>query len=100
MRYCLSSIAGCKNPPVSILAIVKARSMSDCFSGTRPPCLAMIAGVLKSRNKLLLLNMRLGITSTIYAFIASPKVVSAVFIHSRECLSWYLKTKIAVLTTS
>jgi len=52
MRYCISSIAACKNPPLSILAIFKARCMSDCSSCTRPPRLAIVADMFKTYKKL------------------------------------------------
>jgi hypothetical protein len=35
-----------------ILAILKARRMSDCFSCTRPPCLAIVADMLKTYKTL------------------------------------------------
>jgi len=49
---CISSIAPRDNPPLAILAIFKARCMSDCSSCTRPPCLAIVANMLKTSKKL------------------------------------------------
>jgi len=49
---CVSSIAAHENPPLAILAIFKARHMLDCSSCTRPPCLAIVADMLKTSNKL------------------------------------------------
>jgi len=49
---CVSSIAARENPPLAILAIFKARRMSDCSSCTRPPCLAIVADMLKTSRKL------------------------------------------------
>jgi len=51
-RNCVSSTAVRKNPPLAILAIFKARHMSNCSSCTRPPCLAIVAGMLKTYKKL------------------------------------------------
>jgi len=47
-----SSIAARKHPPLAILAIFKARHMSDSSSYTRPPCLALVADMLKTYRKL------------------------------------------------
>jgi len=52
IRCCVSSIAAHENPPLAILAIFKARRMSDCSSCTWPPCLAIVADMLKSSKKL------------------------------------------------
>jgi len=49
---CVSSIAAREIPPLAILAIFKARRMSDCSSCTRPPCLAIVADMLKTSKKL------------------------------------------------
>ena len=49
---CISPIAARENPPLAILAIFKARHMSDCSSCTRPPCLAILVDMLKTYNKL------------------------------------------------
>jgi len=46
-----SSVAH-ENPPLAILAIFKARHMSDCSSCTRPPCLAIVADMSKTYKKL------------------------------------------------
>jgi len=48
---CFSSIAVSENPSLAILAIFKARRMSDYWSCTRPPCLAIVADMLKTYNK-------------------------------------------------
>jgi len=48
---CVASIVECKNPPLAILAIFKARCMSDCSSCTRPPCLTTVADMLKTYIK-------------------------------------------------
>ena len=50
---CVSSIVARKNPPVVILAIFKERRMSDYSSCTRPPCLAIVADMLKTYRKLI-----------------------------------------------
>jgi len=61
MKYLVSSIAAHKKPSVAILAIFNARCMSDCSSCTRPPCLAIVAEMLKpTRHWLLLLTMKFG----------------------------------------
>jgi len=49
---CVSSIAVRENFPLVILAIFKARCMSDCWSCTWPPCLAIVADMLKPSKKL------------------------------------------------
>jgi len=46
IRYLVCSIVARKNPPLAIFAISKARHMSDCSSCTRPPCLAIVAGMV------------------------------------------------------
>jgi len=48
IRYCVSSIAAHKNSPLAILAIFKARRMSDSSSCTQPTCLAWLADMLKT----------------------------------------------------
>jgi len=48
MRYFVSSIAAREKPSLAILAIFNARCMSDCSSCTRPPCLAIVADMLKT----------------------------------------------------
>jgi len=52
IRNCVSSIVARKNPPLTIVAIFKARRMSDCSSCTRPPCLAIVADMFKTYKKL------------------------------------------------
>jgi len=49
---CISSTAARKNSCLAILAISKARCMLDCSSCTRPPCLAIVAVMLKTYKKL------------------------------------------------
>jgi len=49
---CVSSTAVRENPPLAILAIFKAIRMSECSSCTRPPCLAIVADMLKTSKKL------------------------------------------------
>jgi len=48
---CVSFIAAREIPPLAILAIFKARRMSDCSSCTPPPCLAIVADMLKTSKK-------------------------------------------------
>jgi len=48
IRYRGSSIADSGDPPLAILAILKARRKSDCSSCTRPPCLAIVADMVKT----------------------------------------------------
>jgi len=100
-RNCVSSIAAPENPPVAILAIFKARCMSDCSSCTRPPCLAIVADMFKTYKDISCCNYILdsAITSTIYASIASSNVVEACLVHSRGFLSLNSSSKIAELTT-
>ena len=45
LRFLYGSV---RNPPLAIFAIFQARRMSDCSSCTRPPCLAIVADMLKS----------------------------------------------------
>jgi len=45
------SIAAWEHPPLAILAILKARCIADWFSCTRPPCLAIVAAMLKTYKK-------------------------------------------------
>ena len=49
---CVSSIAAHKNPSLAILAIIKARHMSDYSSCTRPPFLAIVAVMLETYKNL------------------------------------------------
>ena len=51
IMHCVSSIVAHENPPLAILAIFKARRMSDCSGCSRPPCLATVADMLKTYNK-------------------------------------------------
>jgi len=43
---------GAREPFISHFPIFKARRMSDCWSCTRPPCLAILADMLKTYKKL------------------------------------------------
>jgi len=52
VRCCSFSIAAHEYPPLSGLAIFKARRMSDSSSCTWPPCLAIVADMLKTYKKL------------------------------------------------
>jgi len=49
---CISTIAERENPSLAILAIFKARHVSDYSSCTRPSCLATVADMLKTYKKL------------------------------------------------
>jgi len=49
---CVSSIVACQTPPLAILAIFNARCMSDCSSCSRPTCLAIVADMVKTNEKL------------------------------------------------
>jgi len=51
ISYCVSSIAAGENPSLALLAIFKARRMSDCSSCTRPLCLVIVAHMLKTYKK-------------------------------------------------
>jgi hypothetical protein len=48
----VSSIAARDNPPWALLAISKARRMSDCSRCILPPCLAIVGDMLKTSKKL------------------------------------------------
>jgi hypothetical protein len=52
MRYFVSSVAAREKPSFAIVAIFNARRMSDCSSCTRPPCLAIVADMLKTYKTL------------------------------------------------
>ena len=84
IRNCVSSIAARENPPLAILAILKARRMSDCSSCTRPPCLAIVADMLKTYKEIscCIYILDWAITSTIYASVASSNEVRAWLVHS------------------
>ena len=49
---CVSFIVVRENPSLAIVAIFKARRMLDCSSCTQPPCLAIVANMLKTYKKL------------------------------------------------
>jgi len=48
MRYFVSSTTAREKPSLAIVAIFNTRRMSDCSSCTRPPCLAIVADMLKT----------------------------------------------------
>ena len=50
IRNCISSIVTRERPSLDIFATSKARCMSDCSNCTRPPCLAIVADMLKTFN--------------------------------------------------
>jgi len=102
IRNCVSSIAECENPPLAIWAIFKARRMSDCSSCTRPPCLAIVADMLKTYKEIscCIYILDSAGTSAIYTSVASSNVVKACLVHSRGFLSLNLCAKIPELTTS
>jgi len=52
MRNCVYTVAPCEHPALAIVAIFKARGMSDCFNSTRPPCRAIVGDMLKTYKKL------------------------------------------------
>jgi len=99
---CVSSIAARENPPFAILAIFKARHVSDCSSCTRPPCLAIVADMLKTYKEIscCIYILDTTITSTMYASIASSNVVNAYLVHCRGFLSLHSSAKIPELATS
>lgn len=51
IRYFISSITACENPPLHIVATFRARHMADCSSWTQPPCLGIVAQTLKTDKK-------------------------------------------------
>jgi len=52
IRYCDPFIAARENHSLGILAMFKARHMSDCSSCTPPHCLAIVADMLNTYTKL------------------------------------------------
>jgi hypothetical protein len=52
MRYFVSLIVSCEKCSLAIFPIFNARRMSDCSSCTRPPCLAIVAAMLKTYKTL------------------------------------------------
>jgi len=102
IRKYVSSIAARKNSPLAIVAIFKARRMSDCSSCIRPPWLAIVAVMLKTYKEIscCIYILDSAITSTIYASVASSNVVKAWLVHSRGFLSLNSSAKISELTTS
>jgi len=51
-------LAACKNTPLAILTLFKARCILNCCSCTRPTCLAIVPDKLKTFKKLQLQYMR------------------------------------------
>ena len=51
LRNCISCIMARENLQFAIFAIYKARCMLDCWSCTRPPCLAIAADLLNTYKK-------------------------------------------------
>jgi len=102
IRNCVSAIAARENPPLAILAIFTARRMSDCYTCTRPPCLAIVADMLKTYKEIscCIYMVDSAITSTIYASVASCNVVNVCLVHSRAFLSLNSSVEIPELTTS
>jgi len=102
IRNCVSAIAARANPPLAILAIFTARRMSDCSSCTRPPCLAIVADMLKTYKGIscCIYILDSASTSTIYASVASWNMVKACLVHSRGFLSLNSSAKIPKLPTS
>jgi len=52
INFCVSSMAAPENPSLAILAIFKARCMSDCSSCAQPPSLAIVADMLTTYKEL------------------------------------------------
>jgi len=99
---CVSSIAACENSPLAILAIFKARRMSDCSSCTPPPYLAIVADMLKTYKEIscCIYIVDSAITSTIYASVESSNVVKACLGHCRGSPGLNSSAEITELTTS
>ena len=99
---CVSPIAVRKNPPLAILAIFKARRMSDCSSCTRPPYLAIVADMFKTYKETgcCIYIVDSAITSTIYASVASCNVFKVLLVRSRGFVSLNLFAKFPELTVS
>ena len=102
IRNSVSSLAAHNHPLLAILAILEARRISDCSSCTRPPCLAIVAGMLKTCNEIsrCIYILDSANTWTMYASVASSNVVKACLVHSRGFLSLNWSAKIPELTTS
>jgi len=98
---CVPSFAARENPPLAILAIFKARRMSDCSSCTQPPCLAIVADMFKTYKEIScsIYILDSAITSTIYTSVASTNVVKACLVQSQGFLSLISSAKIPELTT-
>ena len=99
---CVSSTAVYQNRPLAILAIFKARRMSDCSSCTRPPCLARSSRHIENLQQISCCFQKedVAISTIIYDSIASSKVFKACFVHSWGPLSRNSSAKIPELTTS
>jgi len=102
INNCVSPIAAHENPPLAILAIFKARRMSDYSSCTRPPCLAIVADMLKTNKEIScwIYILDSAITSTIYGSVASCNVVKACLVHSQGFLWLNASAKIPELRAS
>jgi len=89
---------GARNPPLAILAICKARRMSDCSSSL--PCHS--CRHVENLQEISCCTYRLdsAITSTMYASVASSNVVKACLVHSRRFSSLNSSAKIPQLATS
>jgi len=76
--------------------------MSDCPSCTRPPCLAIIADMLKTYKEIscCIYILDSAITSTMYASVASCNLVETCLVHSRGFLSLNSSAKIPELISS
>jgi len=98
----VSCIAPCDNPPLAILAIFKARYMSDCSSCTWPPCLAIVADMLKTYKEIscCIYILDSAITSTIYASVAFSNMVISCLDHSRGFFWRNPSARIPVRATS
>jgi len=92
---------GARKPSFGYLALFEARHMSDCSGCTRPPSLPKWQRFWRpTRYELWLQNLRLGIPSTIYASVASSKIITACFVHSQAHLSQNLSPTIPELIIS
>ena len=99
-RNCVSSIAVREKPPLAIFATFKARRMSDCSNCTRPPCLAIVADMLKTYKKIVAAcNDEIRRLPQPYT-LPSSKANKACFIQSCGFLSGNTSAEIRELTTS
>jgi len=58
IRCGVSCMAARENPPLAISDICKERRMSECSRCTRPPCLAIVAAMLKTYWKLVAVSAK------------------------------------------